>query len=206
MNVGIWVFTGCCLLAACNRSDAAPSGGAPSASPAQQAPATAPSQTCPIGRWEYDYADQFLESLTRNMPGAEVVREKGKFICTISGTERGSYVCEVTEGGVENVFEARTAAGLMQITMTIRGRSKVDFEPAGPNRWRTTQSDMRGLDMQTTATLGGRSLPMPAAQSLIPGFDRAGTILEYQCAGETLRLKPQIEGVTTDWANLKRVR
>jgi hypothetical protein len=210
---GFIAFTSAGILStACDRSEAAGDPTQTSAStaaivasgsiPAALAPSVE-GATCPEGRWEYDYSDRFLESLA-NSANSRVVRERGKFICTISGRQRGSYVCEVTEGGVENVFEANTGGPTMTVTIRMNGRSKVDFEPAGPNRWRTTQSELSTLEIKASATVAGRTMPMPA-MNLFPGFDRAGTILEYRCEGETLRLKPEVEGLNTDWAVLKRI-
>lgn len=143
-------------------SASASSASALGATTATPAPSAAPAASCPAGKWEYDYADQFLETLARNSSGARVISEKGKYICTFSGTERGSYVCETSEGGVENVFEAPTAGMTMQMTVKMNGRSSAEFESAGPGRWRTTRADMSGLRVETKATLGGRDMPMPA--------------------------------------------
>jgi hypothetical protein len=166
---------------------------------------TASAQTCPAGKWEYDYSDQFLETLTRNSPGARVVSERGKVICTITAAERGSYNCETSEGGVENVIEAPTGPMPMKVTVRLNGKTSVDVESAGPNKWRTTRADMSNLRVETKASIGGRDMPMPAFNAF-PGMDRAGTILEYRCEGDsTLKLKPIVEGMASDYATLKRV-
>ncbi|WP_437587505.1 hypothetical protein [Sorangium sp. So ce1000] len=199
-------------LAACNRSEstnAAPSASATAATaPAAPAPggaaAVAPAGSCPAGKWEYDYADQFLETLARNSSGARVVSERGKYICTFNGNERGSYVCETSEGGVENVFEAPTAGMALKITIKMNGRSSADYEPAGPGRWKTTRADMSGLRVETKATLAGRDMPVPATNAF-SGMDRPGTIFEVRCEGDVLKLKPIVEGMTTDFITMKRV-
>jgi len=196
---------------ACSRSDESPgtgttpgtSSGAASAAAVPTAAAPTPSGPCPEGRWKYDYKDRFLETLAHSGQ-SRVVSERGEFTCTITGRERGSYVCETSAGGVENVFEAATAGGPMVVSIKLNGRSKTDFESAGPNRWRSTQADLGGLTMQASATIAGRTLPMPAF-NLLPGLDRPGTVLDYQCDGDTLKLKPQIEGTPTEWLHLKRV-
>lgn len=201
-------------LPACRRSEttaegAASSNPAPAAPPAvaSAAAAVAPAPAaagCPAGKWLYDYGDQFLETLARNSPGARVVSERGSYTCTINGTERGSYTCETSEGGVENVIEAPTGPVPLKVTVKMAGRSSVDFEPAGPGRWRTTRADTGGLRVETKATIGGRDMPMPAFDAF-PGMDRAGTILEYRCEGDTLKIKPVVDNVVTDFATLKRV-
>ncbi|HVJ18885.1 MAG TPA: hypothetical protein VM686_25870 [Polyangiaceae bacterium] len=201
-------------LAACRRSeptaDSAPSAtaavtvaAATAAVPSAAAPSAA-AGSCPAGKWEYDYADQFLETIARNSPGARVVSERGKYVCTISGSERGSYVCQTSEGGVENAFEVPTGPATLKVTIKMNGTSRAEFESAGPGRWRTTSADMSGLRVETKTTLAGRDMPMPAFNAF-PGMDRAGAILEYQCEGETLKIKPIVEGAVTDFVHMKRV-
>ena len=133
-----------------------------------------------------------------------MVSERGKYICTISGNERGTYSCETSEGGVENVFEAPTAGMALNITIKMNGRSTAEFEPAGPGRWKTTRADMSGLRIETKANLAGREIPAPPTNAF-SGMDRPGTIFEYRCEGDVLKLKPVVEGVTTDFITMKRV-
>jgi hypothetical protein len=199
-------------LAACDRSESASApasaGATAAAAPAAPAPsgasAAAPAASCPTGKWEYDYADMFLETLARNSSGARVVSERGKYICTFNGNERGSYVCETSEGGVENVFEAPTAGTALRITLKMNGRSSAEYEPAGPGRWKTTRADMSGLRVETKATLGGRDMPVPATNAF-SGMDRPGTLFEYRCEGDVFKLKPIVEGMATDFITMKRV-
>src|SRR5687768_3339090 len=103
------------LMLACRRKDDAtpPSSSSATAAvsavtapPAPSAAAGVATGSCPEGRWEYDYSDQFLEALIRTSPGARVVSERGSFVCTFKGSASGSVVCETSAGGVENVFEA----------------------------------------------------------------------------------------------------
>ena len=201
-------------LASCKRSEtgAAPAAGASAgnaalgAAPGVSAPTVeASAKSCPAGKWEYDYKDQFLETLARNSSGARVVSERGKYICTITGNERGSYVCAASEGGVENVFEAKTAGLPMKVTVTMKGSSSADFEPAGPGQWKTTRVDMSGFQMATKASLAGREIPMPASNAF-QGMDRAGTVFEYRCEGDVFKLKPIVAGVTTEFITMKRVQ
>jgi hypothetical protein len=187
----------------CKRPEAGPAPAA-SASP-ENAEAIAAPGSCPAGKWEYDYKDQFLETLARNSSGAKVVSERGKYICTVTGNERGSYVCAASEGGVENVFEAPTAGMALKVTVTMKGSSSADFEPAGPGKWKTTRVDMSGFHMETKATLAGREMPMPAVNAF-QGMDRAGTVFEYRCEGDVFKLKPIVQGVTTDFITMKRVQ
>ncbi|WP_437710642.1 hypothetical protein WMF45_37340 [Sorangium sp. So ce448] len=196
-------------LAACDRSEPASApasaGATATAAPAPSgASAAAPAASCPTGKWEYDYADMFLETLARSSSGARVVSERGKYICTFNGNERGSYVCETSEGGVENVFEAPTAGTALRITLKMNGRSSADYEPAGPGRWKTTRADMSGLRVETKATLGGRDMPVPATNAF-SGMDRPGTLFEYRCEGDVFKLKPIVEGMATDFITMKRV-
>ncbi len=165
----------------------------------------APDAICPEGKWSYDYADHFLETLARNSPGARVASKRGGFICTIAGTERGSYICQTSAGGVENVIEAPSGAAPLRVTVKMNGSSNVDFESAGPGRWRTTRADNTTLHTEISATVAGREAPMPAFNAF-PGMHRAGTILEYRCEGDTLKIKPIVEGAVTDYATMKRVQ
>jgi hypothetical protein len=190
-------------LASCRRSE---TGAAPDAStPTATAPvAAAAAGTCPAGKWKYDYTDQFLESLARNSAGARVVSERGEYVCTVTGNERGSYTCVASEGGVENVFEAPMGGMTMKVTVKMNGSSSADFEPAGPGKWKTTRVDMSAFRMETKASLAGREMPMPAANAF-PGMDRPGTILEYRCEGDVLKLKPIVDAMAIDFVTLKRV-
>ena len=162
------------------------------------------SKSCPTGKWKYDYEDQFLETLSKNSPGARVVSEKGDYTCTITGNERGSYVCTASEGGVENVFEAKMGGMAMKVTVTMDGTSSADFESAGPGKWKITRVDMSGFRTTTKATVAGREMPMPAVNAF-QGMDRPGTIFEYRCEGDVFKMKPIVEGVTTDFITMKRV-
>jgi hypothetical protein len=172
------VMVSASTLASCRRSETGAAPSASAAAPAGSAPLAA-ARGCPAGRWKYDYKDQFLETLTKNSSGARVVSERGEYVCTITGNERGSYACAASEGGVENVFEAPMGGMAMKVTVKMSGSSSADFEPAGPGKWKTTRVDMSGFRMETKATLAGREMPMPAFNAL-PGMDRAGTIFEYR--------------------------
>jgi hypothetical protein len=63
---------------------------------------------------------------------------------------------------------------------------------------------MSGLRVETKATLAGREIPIPGFNAF-PGMDRPGTILEYRCEGNLFKLKPIVEGVTSDFLTMKRV-
>jgi hypothetical protein len=207
-------------LAACDAKEASPSASgasaeAPGASASPAAAATEPASaaaaapaaagTCPEGRWEYDYSDQALESMAANTPGLRVVKEKGTITCTFRGREQATVTCEASEGGVENVMEATIGgAGKMTVAVTITGKATTEFEKAGPTRLKTTKSDLGSLKVQASATIGGNTVPVPALD-LLPGWDKAGTIIDYVCEGDTLKLKPQVAGLKNDWQHLKRV-
>jgi hypothetical protein len=64
-------------------------------------------------------------------------------------------------------------------------------------RWRRARAGIR-------ITIGGNTVPVPALD-LLPGWDKAGTIIDYVCEGDTLKLKPQVAGLKNDWQHLKRV-
>jgi hypothetical protein len=123
-------------------------------------------------------------------------------LCTITGAERGSVECRVDEG-VENVFETAAGGQPMTVTVRITGQSTIDYETAGPNRWRTTRVDASALQAKATAVVAGKPLTLPPI-NVFHGMDRPGTTLEFRCERDTLRLKPETPGVTTDWAVLKR--
>src|SRR5687767_13903869 len=77
---------------------AAPSAGtaATAATPSAAAPGAAAAGLagkCPAGRWSYDYSDQALETLMKNVAGAKVLKKEGSFICTVSEGAQGSVVC-----------------------------------------------------------------------------------------------------------------
>jgi len=204
------VLVGFAAIAGCERAEAPPGAGASAAvavgasAPVGRASAE-PEAVCPAGKWYYDYADHFLETLAGNSPGARVVSERGSFICTISGTDHGSYLCRTSAGGVENVIEAPSGPAPLLVTVKMNGSSSVDFVSEGPGRWLTTRADNTALHTEIKATLGGRDFPVPAFNSF-PGMARAGTVLEYRCEGDKLLIKPIVEGAVTDYARMKRVR
>jgi hypothetical protein len=52
--------------------------------------------------------------------------------------------------------------------------------------------------------VGGQTIAVPPFQ-MFPGLDKAGTVIDTLCEGNTLKLKPQVSGITTDRQHLKRV-
>lgn len=182
---------------------------APASAVADPGPATKadPADSeCPAGTWEYDYSDQFLESMTKTATqNIEVVKETGKVVCTITGRDKGSYDCKASEGGVENVLRAQMGNAKMEISVKIDGSSKVTYESAGPNKWRTTGGDFDNLKASATAKVGDRAVPMPAFQ-LFRGWNEKGSVLEYQCKDGMLLLKPEAAKSGSEWLHLKPLK
>lgn len=172
------------------------------AAKADPAPPASPDD-CARGRFRYDYDDRFLESLLKMTPGAKVTKTEGSFVCAIDDAK---WLCETSEGGVVNQFEATVGGKSMVMTLTMKGRSTIQYTPEGPGRFRTTATDMSGLALEMSATVGGKKMPMPSPSgTTVPGVLQANTLVEYRCEGDTLRWKPVLPGVEADWATLKRV-
>lgn len=176
-------------------------GGSPQAAAPAAAAATG---ECPVGKWEYDYSDRFLESLLKNSPGMKVTKKSGRVLCTITGKEKGSYDC-TAQDGVQTVLTAELSGGLqMEVSVGVKGNSHVDFVAAGPGKWKTTRADMSGLQIDGVTKLNGKEIPLPDLE-LFPGLNRAGTEFEWRCEGSKLKWRPQVAGLDADWATMTRV-
>jgi hypothetical protein len=177
---------------------------ATSASPpgARGAPAAGSAGKCPAGRWSYDYSDQALETLMKNVAGAKVLKKEGSFICTVSEGTQGTVVCETQGKPVENVVETNQTGVKMVISVTIDGKATTQFTLTDAQHMKVLSSDTSNLKIDTKVNLGGKPMPFPT-DKLISIFGKPESVIEYKCEDGKLFLKPQIDNVDSPWQRLE---
>lgn len=201
------------LLSGCKSKSAATderasgtTGVTPSAGPAAaEAPgAAAPSSAgkCPAGRWSYDYSDQALETLMKNVAGAKVLKKEGSFVCTVSDGQEGTVVCETQGKPVENVVETSQTGMKMIMSITIDGKATTRFKLIDAQNMRVISSDTSKLKIGTEVTLAGQKVPFPA-DKMVNLFGKPESTLGYKCENGKLLLKPQVDNVDTPWQTLE---
>ncbi len=192
---------------AADTTGAAQSGGAASAAAPEALGAAAPSPTgkCPAGRWSYDYSDQALEILMKNVAGAKVLKKEGSFICTVSEGAQGTVVCETQGKPVENVVETNQAGMKMVISVTIDGKATTQFTLVDAQQMKVVSSDTSQLKISTQVKLGGKQIPFPT-DKLVTIFGKPESKLSYKCEDGKLFLKPQIDNVDSPWQRLDPVK
>jgi hypothetical protein len=205
-----------CLLSSCksksaatdkpasDTTGAAPSAGAAAAAAPEAPGAAAPSPAgnCPAGRWSYDYSDQALETMMKNVAGAKVLKKEGSFICTVSEGAEGTVVCETQGKPVENVIETNQTGLKMIISITIDGKATTQFKLLDAQNMKVVSSDTSQLKIGTNVTLGGKKMPFPA-DKMVSIFGRPESTLGYKCEDGKLFLKPHIDNVETPWQRLE---
>ena len=205
-----------CLLSSCksksaatdtpasDTAGAAQSAGAPSAATpeAPGAAAASPAGKCPAGRWSYDYSDQALETLMKNVAGAKVLKKEGSFICTVSEGAEGTVVCETQGKPVENVVETSQTGMKMVISVTIDGKATTQFKLIDAQNMKVVSSDTSKLKIGTEVTLAGKKMPFPA-DKMVSIFGKPESTLGYKCEDGKLFLKPHIDNVDTPWQRLE---
>lgn len=208
-----------CLLSGCKSKSAAtderasgtngvaPSAGVAGPAAAEGPGAGAPSSAgkCPAGRWSYDYSDQALETMMKNLAGAKVLKKEGSFVCTVSAGQDGTVVCETQGKPVENVVETNQTGMKMVISITIDGKATTRFKLIDAQTMRVLSSDTSKLKIGTEVTLGGQKIPFPA-DKMVSIFGKPESTLGYKCEGGKLLLKPHVENVDTPWQTLEPVK
>jgi hypothetical protein len=188
------------------KSAGAPAAGtAPAAAPTPVAAAANPNARCPAGRWSYDYSDQALEVMMKNVGGAKVLKEEGSFICNVSEGTQGTTVCETQGKPVQNVVETNQAGMKMTISVTIEGKASTRFTLLDAQRMKVVSSDTSGLKIGTTVTLGGKEIPFPTEQ-LVGIFGKPESTMSYKCESGKLYIKPEMENAQTTWQELEPVK
>src|SRR5262245_46873376 len=185
-------------------SGAAQPAGTASAATAEAPGAAAASSPgkCPAGRWSYDYSDQALETLMKNVAGAKVLKKEGSFVCTVSDGQEGTVVCETQGKPVENVVETNQAGMKMVMNITIDGKATTRFKLIDSQNMRVVSSDTSKLKIGTQVTLGGQDIPFPA-DKMVSIFGKPESTLGYKCEGGKLLLKPHVDNVDTPWQTLE---
>jgi hypothetical protein len=163
--------------------------------------AASPNGTCPAGRWSYDFSDQVLETMMKNVAGAKVLKKEGSFICNVSTGAQGTVVCETQGKPVENVVEANQAGMKMVIAITIQGKAATQFALLDAQHMKILSSDASQLKISTKLTLGGAQMPFPT-DKLMTIFGNPESTLGYKCEGGKLFLKPGVDKVDSPWQRL----
>ena len=209
------VMAGCLLLGCKSKSAAtderasgtngvAPSAGAagPAAGEAPGAAAPSSAGKCPAGRWSYDYSDQALETMMKNVAGAKVLKEEGSFVCTVSEGQEGTIACETQGKPVENVVETSQTGMKMVLSITIDGKATTRFKLIDAQTMRVVSSDTSKLKIGTEVSLAGQKVPFPA-DKMVNIFGKPESTLGYKCEGGKLLLKPHVDNVDTPWQTLE---
>ena len=179
---------------------------APASAPGAAAAAAANlNAKCPAGRWSYDYSDQALEVMMKNVAGAKVVKEEGAFICTVAEGTEGLITCDTQGKPVQNVVETDQAGMKMTISVTIDGKAVTQFKLLDAQRMMVVSSDTSGLKIGTNVKLGGKEIPFPTDR-LMNIFGKPQSTLGYKCEGGKLFIKPEIENTQTVWQELQPVK
>jgi hypothetical protein len=160
---------------------------------------------CPAGRWSYDYSDQALEAMMKNVAGAKVVKEEGAFICTVSEGTQGMITCDTQGKPVQNIVETNQAGLKMTISVTIDGKAVTQFKLLDAQRMQVVSSDTSGLKIGSKVTLGGKEIPFPTDR-LLSIFGKPESTLGYKCEGGKLFIKPQLENTEGVWQELEPVK
>jgi 3D (Asp-Asp-Asp) domain-containing protein len=206
----------CSLLSGCKSKSAAtderasgtngvaPSAGVAGAAAAAAPGAAAPSSAgkCPAGRWSYDYSDQALETLMKNVGGAKVLKKEGSFVCTVSDGQEGTVACETQGKPVENIVETNQTGMKMIISITIDGKASTRFKLIDTQNMRVVSSDTSKLKIGTQVTVAGQKVPFPA-DKMVSIFGKPESTLGYKCEDGKLFLKPHIDNVDTPWQRLE---
>jgi len=172
---------------------------------AQSAAAGTSAGDCPAGRWHYDYSDQALEVMMKNVADAKVVKEEGDFICEISKGDEGTIFCDTGETPVHNVVETKQAGVPMTVSVKLDGKGTTRFKRLDAKRLQVSGSDTKDLKLEASVSLAGKQMPFPA-DKMVSIFGDEDAILSYKCEGGKLLLKPEIEGTETTWQELTAVK
>ncbi len=153
---------------------------------------------CPAGRWHYDYSDQALEVMMKNVANAKVVKEEGDFVCTISAGDEGTIFCDTGPTPVHNVVETTQAGMPMSVSVKLQGKGTTRFKRLAEGRLEIASSDTKELKLEASVTLAGKNMPFPA-EKMISIFGDQKSILLYKCEGDNLLMKPELDNAKTDW-------
>lgn len=159
---------------------------------------------CPGGKWHYAFGDMFLKTLVENnMKGAKLVKNEGQYVCELPKQKSGKATCEAVGGPVVTEVAVDQAGLAMTVRVEISGKSILDAEIT-EDKITFKNGDLKDLKMKVHATVGGQKIPFEADKflSMVPSDDSQ---MAYECSGDSLKLKMEVEGVVTDWQTLKRI-
>lgn len=155
-------------------------------------------RTCPAGRWHYDYSDQALEVMTKNVANAKIIKEEQEFTCEISAGEEGVIACDTGKTPVHNVVETQQAGMPMTVSVQLEGKGSTRFRRLDNRRLEVTGSNTEDMKLEASVTLAGKSIPFPAEQ-MVSIFGEEKSVLSYKCEDDKLFIKPEIDNTKTTW-------
>lgn len=162
---------------------------------------------CLPGKWHYDFADDSLETMIENAPGARVTREEGELVCEISlDGKKGVLTCAVP-GGQPLVIEITSdQVGVpLEVSMQVSGKTRRQFELVDEQSMALGSDDLQGLEVEVTMSVAGRKIPFPLTDQLLAWTGGESTIRNrFECKGKELRLLPQVDAKAS-WQTLTRI-
>lgn len=163
---------------------------------------------CLAGKWRYTFADDALETMIENLPEGKVTKKEGEIVCDISlSGNKGDMTCTVT-GGKPVVIEIAANQTGMPLTINIKMSGKTTsakFKLADEKTMEFTSEGLGDLKMEVEAAIAGNKIPFPTAPLLEAFGGEMGATNSYECKGDELRLRPQIDAQTS-WQKLTRVK
>lgn len=163
---------------------------------------------CLAGKWQYTFADDALETMIENLPGGKVTKKEGEIICEVSVSGgKGNMACNVT-GGKPLVIEIAANQTGMPLTINIKMSGKTTsakFKLVDEKTMQFTSEGLGDLKMEVEATIAGNKIPFPTAPLLEAFGGEMGATNSYECKGDELRLRPQIDAQTS-WQKLTRLK
>jgi hypothetical protein len=162
---------------------------------------------CLAGTWHYDFSDSSLETMMSNIEGAKVLKKEGELLCEITLTEAvGAVKCSVKGGKPFAVEVSAHQPGLppMLLHFEATGSTTSKFRLVGEKQMQVSEPKLGDLAMKTTVTIAGKPIPFPVMDMLQAFGGEMGSTSSYECSGNELKLRPEIEGTVTGWQILKR--
>lgn len=162
---------------------------------------------CLAGKWHYDFADNALETMIANLPQGKVTKEAGELVCenTLAKSE-GTVTCAAA-GGKPVVIEVTANQGGMPLSILVKmsGKTSSKFKLLNDTTMQITSAGLGDLKVEVEATIAGNKIPFPAMPLLESLTGEMGATNSFDCKGDKLRLRPQIEAQTS-WQELTRIK
>lgn len=161
---------------------------------------------CLPGKWHYDFADDALETMMKNLPKAKVTKEEGEAICEIERSANVGKLTCTTAGGKPVIVEVSAAqAGMpLAISMKMSGKTITQFKLLDDKSLELASDGLGDMKVDVTATLAGKEFPFPATELLNTFGGKAGATSDFECRGDELKVRPRVAGHSS-WQVLKRM-